>query len=110
MTYAGWTWLVVVLELLGVELVAGIRHDPLLTDAMRSGAGRWLLWPAAFGTLCGHFFGSSTLPPWCAWFIVPLGLAVLTRDLLIGSQVAPSMHLVFCLLFTALGALLWGSR
>jgi hypothetical protein len=103
-------WLAAGIFLLAVEGVAGVRGDPLLTDAMRAGARRWLLWPALFGTLCGHFFGESTLPQWAAWFIVPLGLAVLARDLFVGSEVAPINHLAFCLLFVGLGAVLWGSR
>lgn len=110
MNYRIIAWLAAGFGLLGVEIAALIRHDPLLTDAMRAGSNRWLLWPAVFGTLCGHFFGSSTLPSWCALFIVPLGVAVLARDFFIGSQVAPAMHLSFCLLFMALGSLLWGSR
>jgi hypothetical protein len=108
--YTQVTWLLCAGLLLSVEAWALGHGDPPLTDAMRSGANRWLLWPAAFGTLCGHFFGSSTLPPWCAWFILPLGMAVVLRDFLIGSQVAPSMHMAFCLGFLALGWLLWGSR
>lgn len=110
MNYRIVAWLVAGFGLLGVEIAALIRHDPLLTDAMRLGSNRWLLWPALIGTLGGHFFGQSTLPSWCAWGIVPLGLAVIYRDFFIGSEVAVSMHLVFFLLFTAAGALLWGSR
>lgn len=110
MSKASWVWLIIAAELLAYELTALVVGWPLLTTAMRAGADRWLLWSAVMGTLGGHFFGISTLPAWCAWFIMPLGIAVLMRDLLIRSEVAPSMHLIFFLLFTALGALLWGSR
>jgi len=110
MTYTQWAWINCSIFLLVIEAVALIRGDALLTDAMRTGANRWLLWPAVFGTLCGHFFGASTLPAWTAWFLVPLGLGILARDLFIGSQVAPINHLTVCILFIGIGALLWGSR
>lgn len=110
MNYRIIAWLVAGFGLLGVETAALIRHDPLLTDAMRLGSNRWLLWPAVIGTLGGHFFGQSTLPGWCAIFIAPIGAAVVYRDLFIRTEVAVPMHIAFFFLFAVLGWLLWGSR
>ena len=110
LNYRQIAWLTSGVFLLIVEFVALIRGDKLLTDAMRSGSNRWLLWPAMFGTLCGHFFGESTLPAWCAWLIVPLGMAVLARDLFIESTVSPLNHFTICIIFMGLGAELWGAR
>lgn len=109
MTYAAWTWIAVGVQLLAVEAIALARGDQLLTDAMRAGSNRWLLWPALFGTLCGHFFGRASAPAWSPWLLAPLGLAILTHDFVLRRSIADS-HLEFFLLFVGIGAFLWGSR
>lgn len=104
-------WLVAGTGLLIVELVALVRGDPLLTDAMRAGAQRWLLWPAIFGVLSGHFFGIREGPTWGPWVIAGLAMLVLARDLGWGSNRIPvPSQLELFLLFVALGAWLWGAR
>lgn len=110
MTYARWTWLAVAAQLLAVEAFALVRGDELLTEALRSGLGRWMLWPAVFGALSGHFFGERGTPFWAAWVLLPMGVAVLWHDLFRRTAVPPHSHLELFLLFFGVGAFFWGSR
>jgi hypothetical protein len=110
MTYTQAAWVLCGLGLLVVEVVALLRGDPPLTDAMRRGAARWMLWPALFGTLSGHFFGSAGGPRWGPWLLVALGLAVVARDVVLRDRVPSAPHLEVFLVFVGLGAWLWGAR
>jgi uncharacterized protein YqgC (DUF456 family) len=110
MTYTQATWVFFGFGLLVVEIIALVRGDPPLTDAMRSGAERWMLWPALWGTLCGHFFGSKGGPTWGPFILVGLALLVLYRDFFLRDRVPSATHLEVCLIFVGLGAWLWGSR
>ena len=110
MTYTQATWVLFGFGLLIVEVIALIRGDPPLTDAMRTGAHRWVLWPALFGTLSGHFFGSSGGPTWGPWILVGLGLFVLYHDFFMRSDIVHYSQLEICIIFLGLGAWLWGSR
>jgi uncharacterized protein YqgC (DUF456 family) len=109
MTYTQATWVLFGLGLLVVEIVALVRGDPPLTDAMRSGAGRWMLWPALFGTFCGHFFGTAGAPKWGPYVLVALGALVLYRDLFLRDRITVG-QIEVCILFLGLGSWLWGSR
>lgn len=111
MRYTDWTWVGVGLALLVVEVIALVRGDPPLTSSMRSGAVRWMLWPALFGTLCGHFFGTrGSWPSWTSTILIVLAVAVIVRDLWIRDPVPRASHMELFLLFLGLGAWLWGSR
>lgn len=110
MTYQEWTWVLVGLELLAVEVYALIRHDPLLTDALRLGSTRWMIWPALFGGFVGHFYGERGGPVWGPWLLLGLALLVLARDLFIKTPVPAITHMSIVLIFMGLGAWLWGSR
>jgi hypothetical protein len=110
MTYVQATWVVCGLILLVVEAVALIRGDPPLTDAIRRGSDRWLLWPATFGTLSGHFFGDAGGPAWGPAVLIALALFVLYRDLFARALLTATPHMSIFLLFLGLGAWLWGSR
>jgi uncharacterized protein YqgC (DUF456 family) len=108
--YRDAAWVVFGLGLLGVEIVALVRGDGLLTDSMRSGAQRWMLWPALFGALSGHFFGTRGGPVFGPWFLAGLGALVLYRDLFLRDRIPAATHLEVFLVFLGLGAWLWGSR
>lgn len=110
MTYTQAAWVFFGLGLLVVEIVALIRGDPPLTDAMRSGAQRWMLWPALFGVMCGHFFGSKGGPAWGPFVLIGLGVAVLYRDFFLRDRIPSGTHMEIFLVFLGLGAWLWGSR
>lgn len=110
MTYAQAAWVVFALGLLAVEVVALVRGDQLLTDAMRAGASRWMLWPAIFGALSGHFFGSRGGPAYGPCFLAGLGCLVVCRDLFLRDRIPAATHLEVFLVFLGLGAWLWGSR
>jgi hypothetical protein len=103
-------WSLAVLVLLLYEADRLATGQPPLTDAMRAWSGRLLILPAAWGCLGGHFYGRSSLPPWAAWLLVPAGLVVLARDILIRSELPAVDHLTVFFLFAALGAWLWGAR
>jgi hypothetical protein len=109
-TYTQISWVVFGGGLLGVELVAIARGDPPLTDAMRAGSARWSLWPALFGTMCGHFFGSRGGPAWGPWVLLGLGVLLLAKDLFLWQRIPQATQLEWCLLFIGLGAWLWGAR
>ena len=108
MTYQQATWVLVGAQLAIVEAYCLIVGDPPLTDAMRSGAGRWLIWPAGFGVLCGHFFGERTGPKWGPLVLIGVGAWILYRDLFVRDPVLQPTQLNVCLIFFGLGALLWG--
>ena len=108
MTYTQATWVLFGVGLLVVEIIALLRGDPPLTDAMRTGAERWMLWPALFGTLSGHFFGSKVGPAWGPYVLVLLGAAVVMRDLWLRDRLTLFMPLEVFLVFLSLGAALWG--
>lgn len=110
MNYRDWTWVIIGLELLGVEIFALINKDPLLTDSMREGSNRWMLWPALFGTMCGHFFGSRGGPSWGPAILIVLALAVVYRDLAMRDAVPTATHMEIFLVFLGLGSWFWGSR
>lgn len=110
MAYTQKAWVLLGFGLLGVEIVALIRGDPPLTDAMRMGSKRWMLWPALFGTMSGHFFGSKGGPTWGPWVLAALGVAVIYRDLFLRDRIASATHMEIFLVFLGLGAWLWGSR
>lgn len=110
MPYTDATWVLAGVLLLVVEVVALVRGDPPLTASMRDGAERWFLWPALFGSLSGHFFGSRGGPRYGALVLVVLALAVLYRDLFVRDPVPRATHLEVFLVFLGLGAWLWGSR
>lgn len=110
MTYTQATWILCGIGLLVVEIIALVRGDPPLTDAMRDGARRWMLWPALFGTLSGHFFGSRGAPAWGPLVLCAIGVAVLWRDLFLRDRIPAATHLEIFILFVGLGAWLWGSR
>jgi hypothetical protein len=110
MTYQQATWVLIGLQLLAVEAFAGFRGDPLLTDAIREGSSRWLLWPALYGTLGGHFFGERGGPAWGPWALLALGLVILYRDLFVKTEVSVVTQFAMLLIFQGLGAWLWGSR
>lgn len=108
--YQNAAWLFAGLFLLVVEVFALARGDEPLTTAMRAGSARWFLWPALFGTLGGHFWGSRGGPSWGPWLLAAALAAILWRDLVVRTPVPQSTHLEVLLLFTALGAWLWGVR
>lgn len=110
MNYRDATWVAVGLQLLAVEVFALVRGDALLTDSIRAGATRWMLWPAIFGALSGHFYGSRGGPAWGPWLLAGLGALVLLRDLLLRDRIPSATHLEVLLVFLGLGAWLWGSR
>ena len=110
MTYTQATWVSCGVGLLIVEVIALVRGDPPLTDAMRQGSQRWMLWPALFGTLSGHFFGSRGGPTWGPFVLVALGVAVIYRDLFLRDVIPSATHMEVFLVFLGLGAWLWGGR
>jgi len=110
LAYTQITWLICGFGLLIVEIIALVKGDPPLTDAMRQGSQRWMLWPALFGTMCGHFFGSSGSARFGPGVMIALGLVVLYRDLFVKDFLPPANHMEIFLLFLGLGAWLWGSR
>jgi len=110
MPYTYRTWVVCGVALLIVEVIALIRGDPPLTDAMREGSQRWMLWPALYGTMGGHFFGSRGGPWWGPMALAGLGLAVIYRDLFLRDRIPTATHMEVYIMFTGLGAWLWGSR
>lgn len=110
MTYTQATWVFFGVGLLIVEIVALWRGDPPLTDAMRSGSQRWMLWPALWGALSGHFFGSRGGPTWGPHILIALGILVICRDLILRDRVPAATHMEIFLVFLGLGAWLWGSR
>ena len=110
MTSTQATWVFFGGGLFVVEVVALVRGDPPLTDAMRAGPQRWMLWPALFGTMCGHFFGSRGAPTWGPYLLAAIGVLVAVRDLFLRDRIPSATHLEVCLVFVGLGAWLWGSR
>ena len=110
MAYTQITWVVFGFGLLIVEIIALAKGDPPLTDAMRTGSNRWMLWPALFGVMSGHFFGSAGGLKHGPLILVAVGLLVLYRDLFIGNSIPQATHMETFLLFLGLGAWLWGSR
>lgn len=110
MTYTQVTWVLFGIGLLVVEFIAIAKGDPPLTDAMRRGALRWMLWPALFGMLSGHFFGSAGAPRWGVFILFSLMGGVLVRDLFFPERVPQWTHLEIFLIFVGLGAWLWGAR
>jgi hypothetical protein len=110
MTYQQATWVFVGVQLAIVEGITFALGDPPLTQAMRSGAGRWMLWPALFGLFSGHFFGQKGGPRWGPGVLLLMVLAVAYRDLFLRDPVPRDTHLEVCLLFLGAGAWLWGSR
>lgn len=112
MTYTQATWVFFGVGLLVVEIVALVRGDPPLTDAMQTGADRWMLWPALFGTFVGHFFGERlrVAEGWGPWVLAALGAAIIVRDLRFPTRVAGPTQFQVALFFACLAALLWGRR
>lgn len=110
MTLARWTWLAVAAQLLVVEIVALLTGRELLTNALRAGLDRYLLWPAIFGALCGHFFGEKGGPTWGPSILIAAALGVLWHDLVVRDTIAPHSHFELFVLFAGAGAWLWGSR
>jgi hypothetical protein len=110
MSYTQIAWVAFGGGLFVVEMIAIARGDPPLTDAMRVGATRWMLWPALWGTLSGHFFGSRGGPRWGPFVLLALGVAILARDLWFWNRVPPYSSLEILLVFIGLGAWLWGAR
>jgi hypothetical protein len=110
LSLARWTWLAVAVQLLCVEFVSMARGDELLTGALRSATSRWMIWPAVFGALCGHFFGDKGAPQYAWVVLVPMTAAVLWHDIFIRSVVPPHSYLELFLLFLGVGAFCWGSR
>jgi hypothetical protein len=108
--YRQWSWIVTGAALIGVEVAALIRGDPLLTDAMRAGAARWISWPALLGCLGGHFFGQRISLSWGPWLLAALGVALLARDLFFWQRNALAPQFEVFLIFAGLGSFLWGSR
>jgi hypothetical protein len=110
MTYTQAAWVLCGVGLLVVEVIALLRGDPPLTDAMRQGSDRWLLWPALWGVLAGHFFGEAGGPAWGPSVLVLAGAGVIYRDLFARGLVVAAPHMSIFLLFLGLGAWLWGAR
>ena len=103
-------WVLSIVALLVYEAWRLAQGRPPLTAAMREWSSRLLIRPAGWGALAVHFFGESSLPQWCAWLLVPAGLAILARDLFVGSSLPAIDHLAVLVLFVGLGAWLWGAR
>lgn len=105
-------WVAVGLELAVAEFWFLLLGEPLLTDAMRAGAARWLMWPVLFGVFPGHFFGErgAWAEGWGPWLLAGLGAVVVVRDLWFADRVPGPTQFQTFLLAAALGALLWGSR
>jgi hypothetical protein len=111
MRYTDWTWVSVAIQLLIVEAYALITGHPPLTASLRHGAERWMLWPAVFGALSGHFFGTRVVNVWWAPLCAtPLVAVVLYRDFFVRDLLPPNIHMEVFLVFLALGAALWGVR
>lgn len=110
MGYAEWMWVIVGIELAIMEALSFYLKVPPLTSAMRNGSVRWMLWPAVFGTLCGHFFGTAGAPKGTVYILFPLAAAVLYRDFFVHDVVPRSTHMEVFLLFLGIGAWVWGSR
>lgn len=111
---------IVLLVVAGVALLTEIAallwpsSLPLISPTMRRDGLRWIVWPAGWGILGGHFWS----PPWLRWewaveagpwVLVPFGVAVLAFDFL-GPRLAPGSAFLLMLGCVFVGAIFWSQR
>jgi hypothetical protein len=108
--------LAVACVLLAVE-AAGLvwpRALPLISPTMRWDGLRWVVWPAGYGVLGGHFWSPAWLRfDWAVragpWVLVPFGVGILLFDFL-GPRVSPEAAFLLMLGCVFVGAVFWSQR
>lgn len=109
----GLTWveaslLAIGLVALAVEVVAAVVGDPLISPTMRHDGARWMLWPAGWGVLGGHFYGPLvTRPAWGPYVLIGVGVIILGRDLFLRTRLSPAGLCVVFLAGAVAGAIFW---
>lgn len=87
---------------------------PLISPTMRRDGLRWVVWPAGWGTLGGHFWSPSWLRfEWAVqagpYVLCAVGSAVLLFDFF-GPRVSVSAAFVLMLACVPVGAIFWSQK
>jgi hypothetical protein len=101
---------------LGVEVWALFSPQalPLISPTMRADGLRWIVWPAGWGVLGGHFWSPSWLRfEWALragpYVLVVYGVGVLAFDFF-GPRVSPDTAFLLMLASVFVGAVFWSQR
>lgn len=108
--------LVVAGVLLALESAALVwpRLLPLISPTMRVDGMRWVVWPAGFGLLGGHFWAPGWLRfDWAVaagpYVLAVYGVALLAFDVL-GPRVSVDAAFALMLASVVVGAVFWSQR